>query len=118
MKNSAPQSIRAYRLYFLDHGNHIAKAHDVECASDAEAGELAALMLSEQSTFPAIEVGIARGSSVATRSEEEEGGAKAALSPDSTASPAAARTQHQGDVGPTPASSPAGTSGRVATSRG
>jgi hypothetical protein len=37
-------------------GGHIAKALDIEASSDTEAGELAAIMLSDQRAYPGIEV--------------------------------------------------------------
>ena len=49
-------STRSYRFYFIDRAGLIAKALDVESFSDAEACELAGMMLAEQSTYPGIEV--------------------------------------------------------------
>jgi hypothetical protein len=49
-------AVLAYRFYFLDESGHIANTHEIESASDEEAGELAALMLAEQSKYPGIEV--------------------------------------------------------------
>ena len=48
--------IRSYRLYFLDTGDHIARAHDIEAPSDDGACEIAARMLSEQSHYACVEV--------------------------------------------------------------
>ena len=47
---------RSYRFYFTDSDGHIAKALDIESSSDTDAGDLAAIMLSEQSDYPGIEV--------------------------------------------------------------
>ena len=56
MQQSSRESLRAYRVYLIDSMGHIAKAHEVEAASDEEACELASLMLSEQSNYPVVEV--------------------------------------------------------------
>lgn len=53
---SVNDAIRSYRLYFLDDGDRIARAHDIDSTSDAEACDRAAMMLREQSNFPCIEV--------------------------------------------------------------
>jgi len=56
MQPAVPSIVRSYRFYLMDSGGHIAKASDIEASSDTEAGELAAIMLAEQSDYPGIEV--------------------------------------------------------------
>jgi hypothetical protein len=56
MESAIRSIVRSYRFYFMDSGGHIAKALDIEASSDTEAGELAAIMLAEQSDYPGIEV--------------------------------------------------------------
>jgi hypothetical protein len=56
VKQSVQGAVRSYRFYFFDTDNHIAKAQEVELSTDVEAGELAVLMLAEQSGYPSIEV--------------------------------------------------------------
>jgi hypothetical protein len=56
VQQTVSQCIRSYRFYFIDSGGHIAQALDVESSCDAEACELAARMLAEQSRYPGIEV--------------------------------------------------------------
>ena len=49
-------AIRSYRVYFRDTQNAIARARDVDLASDDDARQLAVLMLDEQTNYPCIEV--------------------------------------------------------------
>lgn len=56
MKQSVRGAVRSYRFYFLDGENHIAMAHEIDSSTDAEACDLAVMMLAEQSAFPSIEV--------------------------------------------------------------
>ena len=50
-------AIRSYRVYFRDTQNAIARARDVDLASDDDARQLAVLMLDEQTNYPCIEMG-------------------------------------------------------------
>jgi hypothetical protein len=56
VKQSIQAAIRSYRFLFFDGDNLIAKTQEVDLPNDAEACELAALMLAEQSGYPSIEV--------------------------------------------------------------
>jgi hypothetical protein len=49
-------AIRSYRIYFRDGGNAIAKAHDIDLASDDEVRQLAELMLIEQPAYHCAEI--------------------------------------------------------------
>ena len=52
----ASAATRSYRLFFRDAGALLAKAHDIDLASDDEASQLAVLMLDEQTAYPCVEV--------------------------------------------------------------
>ena len=49
-------AIRTYRLYFRDASNSLSPPHEADLASEDEARELAARMLSEQVVYPCVEV--------------------------------------------------------------
>jgi hypothetical protein len=55
-QRSTTTAIRSYRLYFRDASNSLSPPHEADLASDDEARELAALMLSEQVVYPCVEV--------------------------------------------------------------
>lgn len=55
-QSASTTAIRSYRVYFRDAVNAIARAHDIDLASDQEAHELAALMLDQQGIYPCAEV--------------------------------------------------------------
>jgi hypothetical protein len=72
--------IRAYRIYLRDGENVLARAHDVELASDEEARGLAMLMLGGQTTHPCAEVWdrarlvctVLKGDQAATASQSQD----------------------------------------------
>jgi len=53
---STNTAIRAYRVYFRDGHDEIARSHDVDLASDEDARGLAVLMLDKQTAYPCVEV--------------------------------------------------------------
>jgi hypothetical protein len=52
----ASAATRSYRLFFRDASALLAKAYDVDLASDDDASQLAVLMLDEQTAYPCVEV--------------------------------------------------------------
>jgi hypothetical protein len=56
MPQSTTLAIRACRIYLRDAENALARAHDVDLASDEDACQLAALMIQDQEAYPCAEV--------------------------------------------------------------
>ena len=55
-RRSTTTAIRSYRIYLRDSSAALARAHDVDLASDEDACQLAALMLDDQAVYPCVEV--------------------------------------------------------------